>query len=170
MTRWTAVTLSDEVGRDRVTVLGDDPVPGRQAQIDHGHLGSWIAPRSGKKRGVQALVLTPRQPRRIDPRPRPGRQGQPGLATNPKPRRTQDQQRLEKVTKAPNSTRRSSATGITWLRSPDSTTPYLPGQRTQPRRWHHQRHPHPGQPRLPHPAGRLSQGSSVEWTRCLRPR
>lgn len=55
--RWVAANLPEEVRRDRVTVLMDDPVPGEQAQIDYGHLGAWIDPRSGKKRRVWAFVM-----------------------------------------------------------------------------------------------------------------
>lgn len=38
--RWVAANLPEEVRRDRVTVLGEDAVPGAEAQIDYGHLGS----------------------------------------------------------------------------------------------------------------------------------
>lgn len=55
--RWVAANLPEEVRRDRVTVLGEDPAPGSQAQIDYGHLGSWIDPRAGKKRRVWAFVM-----------------------------------------------------------------------------------------------------------------
>jgi hypothetical protein len=50
--RWVAANLPEEVLRDRVTVLMDDPEPGGEAQIDYGHLGGWLDPRSGKKRRV----------------------------------------------------------------------------------------------------------------------
>ena len=55
--RWVAANLPEEVRRDQVTVLGDDPAPGSEAQIDYGHLGSWIDPRTGKKRRVWAFVM-----------------------------------------------------------------------------------------------------------------
>jgi hypothetical protein len=55
--RWVAANLPEEVRRDRVTVLMDDPVPGGEAQIDYGHLGAWVDPRSGKKRRVWAFVM-----------------------------------------------------------------------------------------------------------------
>lgn len=55
--RWVAANLPEEVRRDRVTVLGEDAEPGAEAQIDYGHLGSWIDPRSGKKHRVWAFVL-----------------------------------------------------------------------------------------------------------------
>jgi transposase len=55
--RWVAANLPEEVHRDRVTVLGDEPAPGAEAQIDYGHLGSWVDPRSGRKRRVWAFVM-----------------------------------------------------------------------------------------------------------------
>ena len=55
--RWVAANLPEEVRRDRVTVLMDDPEPGGEAQIDYGHLGGWLDPRSGKKRRVWAFVM-----------------------------------------------------------------------------------------------------------------
>jgi transposase len=55
--RWVVATLPEEVRRDRVTVLGEDGKPGAEAQIDYGHLGSWLDPRSGKKHRVWAFVM-----------------------------------------------------------------------------------------------------------------
>ena len=55
--RWVAANLPEEVHRDRVTVLGDPGVPGESAQIDYGHLGCWVDPRSGKKHRVWAFVM-----------------------------------------------------------------------------------------------------------------
>ncbi len=55
--RWVAANLPEEVRRDRVTVLMDDPEPGSEAQIDYGHLGAWVDPRTGKKRRVWAFVM-----------------------------------------------------------------------------------------------------------------
>jgi transposase len=55
--RWVAANLPEEAHRGRVTVLGDDPAPGSEAQIDYGHLGSWTDPRSGKKHRVWAFVM-----------------------------------------------------------------------------------------------------------------
>ena len=34
--------------RSRVTVLGDDPPPGHEGQIDYGYLGSWVDPVGGR--------------------------------------------------------------------------------------------------------------------------
>jgi transposase len=55
--RWVAANLPEEVRRDRVTVLADEVEPGAEAQIDYGHLGSWIDPRSGRKHRVWAFVM-----------------------------------------------------------------------------------------------------------------
>jgi hypothetical protein len=55
--RWVAANLPEEVRRDRVTVLMDEPEPGGEAQIDYGHLGAWVDPRAGKKRRVWAFVM-----------------------------------------------------------------------------------------------------------------
>lgn len=55
--RWVAANLPEEVRRDRVTVLADEAEPGSEAQIDYGHLGSWVDPRSGKKYRVWAFVM-----------------------------------------------------------------------------------------------------------------
>lgn len=55
--RWVAATVPEEVRRNRVTVLGDESEPGAEAQIDYGHLGSWVDPRGGKKYRVWAFVM-----------------------------------------------------------------------------------------------------------------
>jgi transposase len=55
--RWVAANLPEEVRRDRVTVLMDEPEPGGEAQIDYGHLGAWVDPRTGRKRRVWAFVM-----------------------------------------------------------------------------------------------------------------
>lgn len=55
--RWVAANLPEEVKRGRVTVLGGDAVPGEQAQIDYGMLGSWVDPKSGKRHRVWAFVM-----------------------------------------------------------------------------------------------------------------
>ena len=55
--RWVAANLPEEVRRDRVTVLMDEPQPGGEAQIDYGHLGAWVDPRTGRKRRVWAFVM-----------------------------------------------------------------------------------------------------------------
>ncbi|CRK57714.1 Mobile element protein [Alloactinosynnema sp. L-07] len=57
LNRWVAANLPEEVRRDRVTVLMDEPEPGGEAQIDYGHLGAWVDPRSGKRRRVWAFVM-----------------------------------------------------------------------------------------------------------------
>lgn len=56
--RWVAANLSEEVRRDRVTVLAlEDAVPGQEAQIDYGRLGAWVDPRTGKRHWVWAFVM-----------------------------------------------------------------------------------------------------------------
>ena len=42
--RWVRATLPEQARRARVTVLGDAPPPGEQAQIDYGRLGMWLDP------------------------------------------------------------------------------------------------------------------------------
>ena len=46
--RWVRATLPEQARRARVTVLGDAPPPGEQAQIDYGRLGMWLDPGTGK--------------------------------------------------------------------------------------------------------------------------
>jgi len=57
--RYVAANMAEQVRRDRVVVLRDetDFPPGQEAQIDYGHLGSWIDPVTGKKRRVWAFVM-----------------------------------------------------------------------------------------------------------------
>ncbi|HEY3260590.1 MAG TPA: IS21 family transposase [Pseudonocardiaceae bacterium] len=55
--RWIAANLPERSLRSRVTVLGDDPPPGQDAQIDYGYLGSWIDPIGGRRRRVWAFVM-----------------------------------------------------------------------------------------------------------------
>ena len=40
--RWVAANLPEQTMRSRVRVLGDDPPPGHEGQIDYGYLGSWV--------------------------------------------------------------------------------------------------------------------------------
>ena len=39
--RWIAANLPEQTLRVKVTVLGEDPAPGQEAQIDYGYLGMW---------------------------------------------------------------------------------------------------------------------------------
>lgn len=55
--RWVAANLPEDARRARVTVLGDAPPPGEQAQIDYGRLGMWLDPMSGRRRAVWAFVM-----------------------------------------------------------------------------------------------------------------
>lgn len=56
--RYVAANLPEEVRRDRVVVLRDQPAePGQEAQIDYGHLGQWVDPATGKRRRVWAFVM-----------------------------------------------------------------------------------------------------------------
>jgi transposase len=57
--RYVAANLPEQVRRDQVVVLRDeaDTPAGGEAQIDYGHLGSWVDPTSGKKRRVWAFAM-----------------------------------------------------------------------------------------------------------------
>ncbi len=57
--RYVAANMAEQVRRDRVVVLRDetDFPPGLEAQIDYGHLGSWVDPQTGKKRRVWAFAM-----------------------------------------------------------------------------------------------------------------
>jgi transposase len=55
--RWVRANLPEEARRARVTVLGDCPPPGSQAQIDYGRLGMWLDPAGGRRRTVWAFVM-----------------------------------------------------------------------------------------------------------------
>jgi transposase len=55
--RWVAANLPEEIHRGQVTVLGDAGVAGESAQIDYGHLGAWVDPRTGNRHRVWAFVM-----------------------------------------------------------------------------------------------------------------
>ncbi len=57
--RYVAANMAEQVRRDRVVVLrGEtDYPPGEEAQIDYGHLGSWVDPTSGRQRRVWAFAM-----------------------------------------------------------------------------------------------------------------
>src|SRR2546423_595625 len=55
--RCVAANLAEDDRRGQVTVLREDPVPGQEAQIDYGYLGSWIDPVGGSRRRVWAFVM-----------------------------------------------------------------------------------------------------------------
>jgi transposase len=50
--RWIAANLPEQALRSKVTVLGEDPPPGSEGQIDYGYLGMWLDPRAGRRRRV----------------------------------------------------------------------------------------------------------------------
>jgi transposase len=55
--RYVRANLPEENRRAQVTVLREDPPVGEEAQIDYGHLGSWVDPSSGQRRRVWAFVM-----------------------------------------------------------------------------------------------------------------
>jgi transposase len=56
--RYIRANLPEETRRAQVKVLAPrDAQPGEEAQIDYGRLGSWIDPRTGKRRVVWAFVM-----------------------------------------------------------------------------------------------------------------
>ena len=55
--RWIAANLPEQALRARVTVLGEDPPPGQEAQIDYGYLGMWADPLGGHRRRVWGFVM-----------------------------------------------------------------------------------------------------------------
>jgi len=55
--RWIAANLPEQALRQRVTVLGDDPPPGQEGQIDYGYLGMWLDPLGGRRRRVWGFVM-----------------------------------------------------------------------------------------------------------------
>lgn len=55
--RFVASEFPDQSLRGQVTVLRPDVPAGEEAQIDYGHLGSWLDPASGRVRRVWAFVM-----------------------------------------------------------------------------------------------------------------
>lgn len=55
--RWVTANLPEQALRSAVTVLGEDPPPGQEAQIDYGYLGMWSDPRGGRRRRVWGFVM-----------------------------------------------------------------------------------------------------------------
>jgi transposase len=55
--RWIAANLPEQALRQRVTVLGDDPPPGQEGQIDYGYLGMWLDPLGGRRCRVWGFVM-----------------------------------------------------------------------------------------------------------------
>jgi hypothetical protein len=48
--RYVRAEFAEEHACEQATVLRDDPPPGQEAQLDYGHLGSWLDPESGARR------------------------------------------------------------------------------------------------------------------------
>ena len=48
--RYVRTEFAEETAAEHVTVLREDPPPGQEAQLDYGHLGSWLDPESGARR------------------------------------------------------------------------------------------------------------------------
>jgi hypothetical protein len=55
--RWLRANLPEQARRASVTVLGEAPSPGQEAQVDYGKLGMWTEPRTGKRVTVWAFVM-----------------------------------------------------------------------------------------------------------------
>lgn len=55
--RWVRANLPEEARRAAVTVLGETPPAGQEAQVDYGKLGMWTCPRSGRRVSVWAFVM-----------------------------------------------------------------------------------------------------------------
>jgi transposase len=55
--RWLRANVPEEVRRASVTVLGDTPPPGQEAQVDYGRLGFWIDPATGRRHTVWAFSM-----------------------------------------------------------------------------------------------------------------
>jgi transposase len=56
--RWLTANVPEEVRRAQVRVLSPHPaLPGEQAQIDYGRLGSWVDPSTGRRYTVQAFAM-----------------------------------------------------------------------------------------------------------------
>lgn len=55
--RWIAANLPEQALRAKVTVLGEDPPPGQEAQIDYGYLGMWADPLGARRRRVWGFVM-----------------------------------------------------------------------------------------------------------------
>jgi len=55
--RYVWLEFPDQATADKVTVMRPDVEPGEEVQIDYGHLGKWLDPRTGKFRRVWAFVM-----------------------------------------------------------------------------------------------------------------
>jgi len=55
--RYVWLEFPEQATADKVTVMRPDVEPGEEVQIDYGHLGKWLDPRTGKFRRVWAFVM-----------------------------------------------------------------------------------------------------------------
>ena len=55
--RYCAAMLPDGLRRSQVTVARPAVPAGEEGQVDYGHLGMWVDPRSGRRRRVDAFVM-----------------------------------------------------------------------------------------------------------------
>ena len=55
--RYVWLEFPDQVSADKVTVMRPEVDPGEEVQIDYGHLGKWLDPRTGKLRRVWGFVM-----------------------------------------------------------------------------------------------------------------
>jgi transposase len=56
--RYIRTEFAEQAAAEEATVLRDDPPPGEEAQLDYGHLGRWLDPRSGAHRRVWGFTMT----------------------------------------------------------------------------------------------------------------
>ena len=56
--RYVRAEFAEGSGARHATVLREDPPPGAEAQLDYGHLGSWLDPESGARRGAPGFIMT----------------------------------------------------------------------------------------------------------------
>ena len=55
--RYVRAEFAEECAEEQATVLRDDPPPGHEAQLDYGHLGSWLDPQSGARRRAPGFIM-----------------------------------------------------------------------------------------------------------------
>ncbi len=55
--RYVRSEFAELGAEEQATVLRDDPPPGAEAQLDYGHLGSWLDPVSGNRRRVWGFIM-----------------------------------------------------------------------------------------------------------------
>jgi len=48
--RYARAEFAEETAAEHATVRREDLPPGQEAQLDYGHLGSWLDPESGARR------------------------------------------------------------------------------------------------------------------------